>query len=44
MIRQPARLIIAWNPLRLDALLKGQSLLRIADPKHTFRFALGNFF
>ena len=45
MIRQPARLIFSWNPLRLDTLLKGStSPLRLADPAHTIRFALGNIF
>ena len=45
MIRQPARLIFSWNPLRLNTFLKGSvSPLRLADPSHTIRFALGNIF
>ena len=34
-LNQPARLIFAWNPLRLRS---------VADPTHSVRFALGNVF
>lgn len=45
MIRQPARLIFAWNPLRLSGLLHSpSSLLRLSDPRGAVRFALGNIF
>jgi outer membrane protein assembly complex protein YaeT len=44
VIRQPARLILAWNPLRLDTLLAGESPFRLADPRGAVRFALGNVF
>ena len=44
-LRQPARLIFAWNPLRLNALFTGDSGSRvIADPARSIRFALGNVF
>jgi outer membrane protein assembly complex protein YaeT len=44
VIHQPARLIFAWNPLRLDTLLSGETPLRLADPRGAVRFALGNVF
>jgi outer membrane protein assembly complex protein YaeT len=45
MLRQPARVIFSWNPLRLDAWIKnGGSPLRLVDPVHTIHFALGNIF
>ncbi len=36
-LRQPARLIFAWNPLRLNT-------RTLADPARSIRFALGNVF
>jgi outer membrane protein assembly complex protein YaeT len=44
VIRQPARIIFAWNPLRLDALVRGASPFKVADPKTAIRFALGDIF
>ncbi len=44
VIRQPARLIFAWNPFRLDALVRGASPFRVADPRGAIRFALGDIF
>jgi outer membrane protein assembly factor BamA len=45
MIRQPARVIFAWNPLRLSGLLRNSpSLLRLSDPRGSVRFALGNIY
>lgn len=45
LIRQPGRLIFAWNPLRLDALINnGSSAVRFADPRGAVRFALGSLF
>jgi len=45
MIRQPVRMIFAWNPLRLDTWIHGaSSLQRLADPRTTLRFALGTFY
>jgi len=45
MIRQPGRLIFSWNFLRLSMLLQGKSgLLRLADPRGTIHFALGDRF
>ncbi len=45
MIRQPARLIFAWNPLRLnDALLGSSSLFHLSDPRCAVHFALGSLF
>ncbi len=42
VIRQPARLIFAWNPLRLDRVLEGASSpVRLTDPRSAIRFALG---
>jgi outer membrane protein assembly complex protein YaeT len=42
---QPARLIFAWNPLRVDRDLKeGFTYRRLADPRSSFRFAFGNIF
>jgi outer membrane protein insertion porin family len=44
-IRQPGRLIFSWNFLRLSALIQGKSgLLRLADPRTTIHFALGDRF
>jgi outer membrane protein assembly complex protein YaeT len=43
--RQPARLIFAWNPLRLDGVFNGSSgYRRLADRRGSIRFALGNIF
>jgi outer membrane protein assembly factor BamA len=45
MIRQPARLIYSWNPLRLNTLFSTpSSVLHLAEPKTTMRFALGAFY
>jgi outer membrane protein assembly factor BamA len=45
VIRQPARLIFAWNPLRLDRVVQGvASPTRLVDPRGAVRFALGNIF
>lgn len=45
MIQQPGRLIFSWNFLRLSNLVQGKSgLLRLADPRGTIRFALGDRF
>ncbi len=45
MIRQPARLLFAWNPLRFSGVFHGpSSLLPLSDPRGTVRFALGNLF
>ena len=43
LIRQPARVIFAWNPLRLHTLFQSpdSAPLRIADPRGAIRFALG---
>jgi outer membrane protein insertion porin family len=43
LIRQPARVIFAWNPIRLHTLLQSpdSAPLRIADPRGAIRFALG---
>jgi len=40
VLRQPARLIFAWNPLRLDRILG----LPSSDPRGAVRFALGGIF
>ncbi len=43
VIRQPARLILAWNPFRLNRVLReGTSTEEIADPRGLVRFALGD--
>ncbi|HYK88478.1 MAG TPA: POTRA domain-containing protein [Acidobacteriota bacterium] len=45
MVRQPARLIFAWNPLRLRETIRSpSSLLSLTDPRGAVRFALGNLF
>jgi outer membrane protein assembly factor BamA len=45
VIQQPGRLIFSWNPLRLDKLIGGiSSPLRLADPRGSIRFALGDRF
>jgi outer membrane protein assembly factor BamA len=45
IVHQTGRVIFSWNPLRLDTLLqKGGSPLRLIDPAHSIRFALGNIF
>jgi hypothetical protein len=45
MIRQPARLIFSWNPLRLNTMFSSpSSVLRLADPKTSVRFALGSLY
>jgi hypothetical protein len=42
VIRQPVRLILSWNPLRLKTLFdSSSSVLRLAEPRATLRFALG---
>jgi outer membrane protein assembly complex protein YaeT len=42
ILRQPARLIFAWNPLRLSTLLAdSSSVLRLVEPQTALRFALG---
>jgi outer membrane protein insertion porin family len=43
LVHQPARLIFAWNPLRLDKEVRsGSGAIRLADPRKAIRFALGN--
>ncbi|MBZ5496169.1 MAG: BamA/TamA family outer membrane protein [Acidobacteriia bacterium] len=45
VIRQPARLIFSWNPLRLNQLIQNKgSLLRLVDPRGSVHFALGDLF
>jgi outer membrane protein assembly complex protein YaeT len=44
VIRQPARLVFAWNPLRLDRLIDGAPSFRVADPRGAVRFILGGMF
>ncbi len=44
IVRQPARFIFAWNPLRLDTFIDGVKPQRLADPRKAFKFALGNIF
>ena len=45
VIHQPGRMIFSFNPLRLDRLLLfGGSPLRLADPRGTIHFALGDIF
>jgi outer membrane protein insertion porin family len=45
VIHQPGRLIFSYNPLRLDRLIhSGGSPLRLADPRGTIHFALGDLF
>ena len=45
VIHVPGRLIFSWNPLRLDRLIDGiSSPLRLADPRGSIRFALGDRF
>lgn len=42
VLGEPARLIFAWNPLRLDTLIRsGDQVLRLADPRAAVRFTLG---
>jgi len=44
-LHQPARLIFAWNPLRLDTWIDGSGApVHLADPRRIVRFALGNPF
>ncbi len=44
-MNQPVRLIVAWNPLRLNTYFSGVSgLRRLADASHSIRFALGNVY
>ncbi len=44
-LHQPARLIFAWNPLRLNALFaRGSGAVKLAEPARSIRFALGNVF
>jgi outer membrane protein assembly factor BamA len=45
VIRQPGRLVFSWNPLRLDRIIGSlSSPLRLADPRGSIRFALGDRF
>jgi outer membrane protein insertion porin family len=45
MIRQPARLIFSWNPLRLNTLFRTpSSVLNLVEPSTSIRFALGAFY
>jgi outer membrane protein assembly complex protein YaeT len=45
VIHLPGRLIFSWNPLRLERLIGGFSTpLRLADPRGSIRFALGDRF
>jgi outer membrane protein insertion porin family len=45
MIRQPARLIFSWNPLRLNTFFSSpSSVLRLVEPRKSLRFALGTFY
>jgi outer membrane protein assembly complex protein YaeT len=45
MIRQPARVIFAWNPLRFTGVFQGpSSRLPLSDPRGVVRFALGSLF
>jgi outer membrane protein assembly factor BamA len=45
ILHQPGRLIFSWNPLRLNSLIQGvSSPLRLADPRGSIRFALGDRF
>lgn len=43
VLEVPARLIFAWNPLRLDTVIRsGDRVLRLADPRAAVRFSLGD--
>lgn len=45
VIRQPARLILSWNPLRLNTFFSSSSsVLRLVEPRTSLRFALGTFY
>jgi outer membrane protein assembly complex protein YaeT len=45
VIRQPVRMIFSWNPLRLNTLFStSSSVLHLAEPKTTLRFALGTVY
>ncbi len=45
LLDQPARMIFAWNPLRLGAAIVGDSgSLVLKDPSHAIRFALGGIY
>jgi outer membrane protein assembly factor BamA len=45
IIRQPARMIFSWNPLRLNTVWPSpSSVLRLVEPKTSLRFALGSFY
>lgn len=45
MIHQPARMIFSWNPLRLNTVFSSpSSVLKLAEPKTSLRFALGSLF
>jgi len=45
VVHLPGRLIFSYNPLRLDTLIQsGGSPLRLADPRGTIHFALGDIF
>ncbi len=42
VVNQPARLVLAWNPLRLNRTLRdGVSIVSLADRRGLLRFALG---
>ena len=43
-VRQPVRLILAWNPLRLDSKIKLFSYRRLLDPRGSVRLAFGSIF
>lgn len=45
VIHQPGRLIFSYNPFRLDKIIQsGGSPLRLADPRGSIHFALGDIF
>ena len=45
LLRQPARVTFAWNPLRLNGVsVNSSSPLHLADRRGTVRFALGSLF
>jgi hypothetical protein len=45
MIHQPARMIYSWNPLRLSTVFSNPpSVLKLAEPKSSLRFALGSLY
>jgi outer membrane protein insertion porin family len=45
VIQQPARMIFAWNPLRLDTFFNdNKSVLHLVESRTSLRFALGTFY